>query len=49
MYEAFIEENPNDVLREWLTPRARNVISPVSDIVDAYWIMKYGWNQSHEK
>jgi hypothetical protein len=42
MYEAFINENPGVDLRSWLTPRSSNVISPVSDIVDAYFIAKYG-------
>jgi hypothetical protein len=42
MYEAFVNENPGVDLRSWLTPRSSNVISPVSDIVDAYFIAKYG-------
>ena len=42
MYEAFCTENPNLDLRSQLTPRSSNVISPVSDIVDAYFIAKYG-------
>ena len=42
MYEAFINENPGVDLRSELTPRSSNVISPVSDIVDAYFIAKYG-------
>lgn len=42
MYEAFVNENPNVDLRSDLTPRSSNVISPVSDVVDAYFIAKYG-------
>ena len=42
MYESFVEENPSVDLRSSLTPRSSNVISPVSDIVDAYFITKYG-------
>jgi Holliday junction resolvasome RuvABC endonuclease subunit len=42
MYESFVEENPSIDLRSSLTPRSSNVISPVSDIVDAYFITKYG-------
>jgi len=42
MYEAFDTENPGVNLRSWLTPRSSNTISPVSDIVDAYFIAKYG-------
>ena len=42
MYEKFCEENPSVGLRESLTPRSSNVINPVNDIVDAYYILKYG-------
>jgi hypothetical protein len=42
MYEFFVKENPSIDLRSSLTPRSNNVISPVSDIVDAYYIIKYG-------
>ncbi len=42
MYETFMKENPSFDLRASLTPRSSNVISPVSDIVDAYFITKYG-------
>jgi hypothetical protein len=43
MYEAFQAElltPPN--LKESLIPKAKNIISPVSDIVDSYFIAKYG-------
>ena len=42
MYESFVEENPSSDIRSLLTPRSSNVISPVNDIVDAYFITKYG-------
>ena len=42
MYEVFCNENKGVDLREWLTPRSSNVINPVSDVVDAYFITKYG-------
>ena len=42
MYEAFCNENVGSDLRELLTPRSSNVISPVGDIVDSYYILKYG-------
>ena len=42
MYDKFCEENPKVGLRESLTPRSSNVINPVNDIVDAYYILKYG-------
>jgi len=43
MYEAFVGEllTPTD-LKERLTPRAKKVINPISDIVDAYFIAKCG-------
>ena len=43
MYEAFVDEllTPID-LKERLTPRAKKVINPISDIVDSYFIAKCG-------
>jgi len=43
MYEAFVDEllTPTD-LKEQLTPKAKKVTSPISDIVDAYFIAKCG-------
>jgi len=44
MYEAFVDEllTPTD-LKERLTPKATKVKNPVSDLVDSYFICKYGW------
>ena len=42
MYESFLKENTSADIRSLLTPRSTNVISPVNDIVDAYFITKYG-------
>ena len=43
MYEAFKYEllTPND-LKEQLTPKAKKIINPISDIVDSYFIAKAG-------
>ena len=43
MYEAFVDEllTPTD-LKERLTPKAKKVINPISDIVDSYFIAKAG-------
>jgi len=43
MYEAFIDEllTPTD-LKEKLTPKAKKIINPISDIVDSYFIAKAG-------
>ncbi len=43
MYDAFVDEllTPTD-LKEQLTPRTKKVISPISDIVDSYFIAKAG-------
>ena len=43
MYESFVNEllTPLD-LKERLTPKAKKVISPISDIVDSYFIAKCG-------
>ena len=44
MYEAFIAEfsTPSN-LKERLTPKAKSIKNPVSDIVDSYFICKYGY------
>ena len=44
MYEAFTAEvlTPLD-LKERLTPKAKSIKNPVSDIVDSYFICKYGY------
>jgi hypothetical protein len=46
MYEAFVDEllTPTD-LKERLTPKATKVKNPVSDLVDSYFICKYGWEE----
>ena len=46
MYEAFTSEllTPSD-LKTRLTPKSKKIRSPVSDIVDAYFIAKYGWEE----
>jgi hypothetical protein len=41
MYEAFVEETGEDLMMK-LSPKAGQINSPVSDIVDAYYICKYG-------
>ena len=43
MYEAFVDEllTPTD-LKERLTPKAKKIINPISDIVDSYFIVKAG-------
>ena len=44
MYEAFCAEllTPTN-LKTRLTPKSKKIRSPVSDIVDAYFIAKWGW------
>ena len=48
MYDAFVAEEFTPInLKETLTPRAEKIKNPVSDIVDSYFIAKYGvslWN-----
>ena len=45
MYESFCKENLLVDLKGMLTPKADHSISPVSDIVDAYYIAKYGYKE----
>ncbi len=40
MYGAWLEETGIDLMGE-MTPRRSNVTSPISDVVDAYYICKY--------
>ena len=44
MYDAFSEESntPSD-LQKTLRPKSNKLSNPTTDIVDAYWICKYGW------
>jgi len=44
MYEAFSAElvTPSD-LKSRLTPKSKKLSNPVTDIVDSYWLCKYGW------
>ena len=42
MYEAFVEENPRRDIKSILTPRSSNIISPLNDVVDSYFILKCG-------
>ena len=50
MYEAFVEENPRRDIKDVLTPRSSNIISPLNDVVDSYFILKYGiYNEEQEE
>ena len=44
MYNAFCEEphSPPD-LHKYIKPKSNKLTNPTTDIVDAYWICKYGW------
>ena len=42
MYNQFVEENGESNLKDSLTPRSDNIISPLNDVVDAYYILKCG-------
>ena len=46
MYEAFTDEllTPSD-LKDKLTPKAKKLTNPVTDLVDAYFISKWGWEE----
>ena len=46
MYDAFTAEllTPPD-LKDRLTPKAKKLTNPVTDIVDAYFIAKWGWEE----
>jgi hypothetical protein len=46
MYDAFSEESntPSD-LQKTLRPKSNKLTNPITDIVDSYWICKYGWKE----
>ena len=46
MYDAFSEESntPSD-LQKTLRPKSNKLTNPTTDIVDSYWICKYGWRE----
>jgi len=46
MYDAFSEESntPSD-LQKTLRPKSNKLTNPTTDIVDSYWICKYGWKE----
>ena len=46
MYDAFSEESntPSD-LQKTLRPKSNKLTNPITDIVDSYWICKYGWEE----
>ena len=46
MYDAFSEESntPSD-LQKTLRPKSNKLTNPTTDIVDSYWICKYGWRK----
>lgn len=44
MYTQFCEDNPGVDLMSDLSPKSKAVNSPVSDIVDAFYICKFGYN-----
>ena len=46
MYDAFSKESntPPD-LHKILKPKSNKLTNPTTDIVDSYWICKYGWKE----
>lgn len=42
MYEAFLNETKRDIQQE-ISPKSKKISSPVSDIVDAYFICKHAF------
>jgi len=44
MYDAFSKQSVAPVeLQKTLRPKSNKLTNPTTDIVDAYWICKYGW------
>ena len=46
MYDAFSKEGVTPVdLQKTLRPKSTKLTNPTTDIVDSYWICKYGWRE----
>ena len=46
MYESFIKEpDAPQNLKTILRPKSTKLTGPTTDIVDSYWICKYGWKE----
>ena len=46
MYDAFSKECVTPVdLQKTLRPKSTKLTNPTTDIVDSYWICKYGWRE----
>jgi len=46
MYDAFSKECVAPVdLQKTLRPKSTKLTNPTTDIVDSYWICKYGWRE----
>ena len=46
MYDAFSEESNTPLdLQKTLRPKSNKLTNPTTDIVDSYWICKYGWRE----
>ena len=46
MYDAFSKECVAPVgLQKTLRPKSNKLTNPTTDIVDSYWICKYGWRE----
>jgi hypothetical protein len=46
MYDAFSKQCVAPVgLQKTLRPKSNKLSNPTTDIVDAYWICKYGWRE----
>ena len=46
MYDAFSEESTTPSgLQKTLKPKSNKLSNPTTDIVDSYWICKYGWRE----
>lgn len=43
IYDCFLEETGQD-MQKFFAPKAKKIGNPVSDIVDSYYIAKYGFN-----
>ena len=49
MHDSFVEENPRRDIKSVLIPRSSNIISPLNDVVDAYFILKCGMYNENNK
>jgi Holliday junction resolvasome RuvABC endonuclease subunit len=46
MHTQFVKDTGVDLMKE-MTPNAKDCVSPVSDVVDSFYLAKWAWSATH--